>query len=364
MRPQKVFHARNHLRNSCQAINWPQDDSSESSAGKTATHETAGTASHFTKRLDIQGLRGIAVLVVLAFHSGLPLHSGFIGVDIFFVISGYVITGVLMRTSGPVFKALRNFFVRRFRRLVPALAVILMVTLLLSLIFFSPFGSQENVALTSLGASFGVANFVISRITGGYFDIAAETNPLLHTWSLSVEEQFYLLFPLLLLGGLALFGKYFRKHRIALLIAFGVTGTSFLAMLLGNHGCLGDVSLSTAGFYSPIPRAWEFGIGSLAFLLTEWFCVLKPWVQKARRLLAVGLLVSAFLFITESTQTPGLMTLLPVIGTALLLMEGPNTSDGPVTKFLSHHLSGRRRYLVLALFVALATYRFCGCHLA
>ena len=151
------------------------------------------------RRRDIQGLRAIAVLVVVAFHAGLPMPGGFVGVDVFFVISGYVIATMLQRewqATGRV--DFVRFYVRRFKRLTPALALTVLVTMLVSAFVLSPLGSQQAAGQTALGALFLSANAVIATITGGYFDAPAEGNPLLNMWSLSVEEQFYLIFPLLL----------------------------------------------------------------------------------------------------------------------------------------------------------------------
>lgn len=157
-----------------------------------------------TRRDDIQGLRAVAVLAVLIFHAGLPLPGGFAGVDVFFVISGYVITLMLLRefsATGGI--SLKAFYKRRFWRLMPALSLLVSVVVLLGLVVLPPFGEQEVLAKTAVGAMLSVANFVISSSVGGYFDAPAEANPLLNTWSLSVEEQFYLVLPIALLGALA-----------------------------------------------------------------------------------------------------------------------------------------------------------------
>jgi peptidoglycan/LPS O-acetylase OafA/YrhL len=142
-------------------------------------------------RPDIQGLRAIAVVAVIAYHADLPVPGGFTGVDVFFVISGFVIAGMLQRqwrTRGSV--SLREFYWRRFARLTPALALLVSVTVLLAALLLSPLGAQQTTSYTAMGAMLLVANIVITQTTGDYFDAPAATNPLLHTWSLSVEEQF------------------------------------------------------------------------------------------------------------------------------------------------------------------------------
>src|ERR1035437_3646638 len=164
--------------------------------GPSDTTPPDKTGSRENHRLDVQGLRAIAVLLVVAFHAGLPVPGGFVGVDVFFVISGFVIAGLLLReldTTGGV--DLGRFYTRRIRRLFPALALLVAVVALVSLVLASPFGSSPLTAKTGLGAVLFTANFAIYLTTGGYFDAPAGTNALLHTWSLSVEEQFYVVFP-------------------------------------------------------------------------------------------------------------------------------------------------------------------------
>ena len=133
-------------------------------------------------RSDIQGLRAVAVIAVIAYHAGLPVPGGFVGVDMFFVISGYVITAMLLR-EWQLGKGLsiRRFYTRRILRLSPALALMTVVTVLASFFILSPFGPQQITAQTGVGAIFNVGNLVIARTTGNYFDPAADSNPLLHT---------------------------------------------------------------------------------------------------------------------------------------------------------------------------------------
>ena len=144
------------------------------------------------RRPDIQGLRAVAVLFVVAFHAGLPTPGGFTGVDVFFVISGFVITGMLLREHDATGRLrFGHFYARRIRRLTPALALMACFTVVVAAPVLSPLQDEhQTAALTARGAMLITANAVISSRTGGYFDARADTNPLLHTWSLSVEEQF------------------------------------------------------------------------------------------------------------------------------------------------------------------------------
>jgi peptidoglycan/LPS O-acetylase OafA/YrhL len=147
-------------------------------------------------RRDIQGLRAIAVAAVLLYHANFFPISGFIGVDIFFVISGFVITSVLLKhqvfESGFNFK---YFYTRRLLRLLPAIGTVILFTVLSAFFLLSPMGVQQNTAKTGIGGLLILGNMVISKVSLGYFDLPASSNPLLHVWSLSVEEQFYIFFP-------------------------------------------------------------------------------------------------------------------------------------------------------------------------
>lgn len=212
---------------------------------------------------NIQGLRAIAVLLVLIFHAGLPLPGGFLGVDIFFMISGYVITLSLLRKVSSQGKiSLPKFYARRIRRLTPALTVVVVTTCLLSFLLESPFNAQEVTAKTALSAIFGISNFTISHISGDYFAENSENNPLLHTWSLAVEEQFYIFFPIWIVAGLSLF-KDRLKHYI-FISGIAVTVFSFMLALPEISAAL-DLPAERfwGGYYGPVTRIWEFMVGTL-----------------------------------------------------------------------------------------------------
>ena len=278
------------------------------------------TVAANTRRPDIQGLRAVAVLVVVAFHAGLPMPGGFVGVDMFFVISGYVITAMLERewqVSRRI--AFARFYIRRFKRLTPALALTVAVTILAGALILSPLGPQQTAAKTGIGAMFLAANAVIANTTGDYFDAPAATNPLLNLWSLSVEEQFYLLFPLLLLLGWKL------GRRTAVSIVAVVSIGSFAAALAGTTGYGGGLF----GFYSPLSRAWEFGVGALVALLSLRF---RNNRAAGGALVGAALLLASLWLIDDGTPFPSAWTLLPVIGTALLIMSG--ASAHPVSRLL------------------------------
>ena len=224
--------------------------------------------SKFSFQGEIQGLRAIAVLSVVAYHMGLPLSSGYLGVDYFFVISGFVISGVLINELKATNRInLWNFYKRRFFRLVPALAAMVFITSILSFFLISPLGMQQNAAKTGIGSLLLSANKVISELSQRYFDLPAQTNPFLHTWSLSVEEQFYVVFPiLLLLLSLILKGK---NRKLGYTVIIGSIFTfSLLFFHFNQDFILFTKNTWLQGFYSPIGRIWEFLLGVAAQALT------------------------------------------------------------------------------------------------
>jgi peptidoglycan/LPS O-acetylase OafA/YrhL len=286
-------------------------------------------------RPDIQGLRAIAVLAVVAFHAGLPVTGGFVGVDIFFVISGFVITAMLSREWAKTGRVnFLRFYERRLKRLSPALAIVIVAVMVATATILSPLGPQQAAANTAIGAVLLSANFVIERTTGGYFDAPAEINPLLNTWSLSVEEQFYLGFPALLALSWGLWRRPALPIRRSLVIVSGVALLSLAVALLGSMGVTYHGSLSLLGFYSPFARAWEFAAGALVAI------ALVRGAQIPRRLANIGglvgaiLVIGSLLLIGPRTVFPGVWTLMPVLGTILLIVSG-SSGASHATRFLS-----------------------------
>ena len=258
--------------------------------------------------------------MVIAFHANLPVPGGFVGVDVFFVISGYVITNMLLREWQQYGRIrLARFWRRRFFRLTHALALLIAFTFVLSALILFP-REQQIAYQTGTGALFLVANIVIARNTGGYFDAPAEQNPLLNTWSLSVEEQFYLLFPFLLVAAL-LIRRRSPHLRWAPLAVIGLVGVVSFMLTMWSQSATGQ-SLTWLNFYSPVTRSWEFAAGSLLALATWGRATLARVPSSVLAFFGgLGLLVSAFV-ITKETPFPSAWTLLPVIATVLLLIAG------------------------------------------
>ncbi|KQO95410.1 acyltransferase family protein [Leifsonia sp. Leaf264] len=288
---------------------------------------------------DIQGLRALAVLAVILFHAGLPVPGGFVGVDMFFVISGFVIANMLIRERQKTGRIeLRSFYVRRFKRLTPALAVVVVFSVAGAALLLSPLGSLQNATLTGIGALLISANYVIAGTTGGYFAPAADINPLLHTWSLSVEEQFYLGFPMLLMCGwwLSGRGRASRGFPVAILVAVGLASAllAFAAVVAdpvgrvppiagGVTGRIPTFIVGTSfGFYGPLGRVWEFIAGALvAFALTRIERLPSASAKVFGVAGAAGILGSMWL-ISEADAFPGPWTVLPVVSTVLLITAG------------------------------------------
>jgi peptidoglycan/LPS O-acetylase OafA/YrhL len=274
------------------------------------------------RRADIQGLRGVAVLVVVLYHADLWCPGGFSGVDVFFAVSGYVITRSLLPELGERRGiAFSSFYARRVRRLLPALALMLVAVAAVGT-FAAPIDGQRTGALTGLWASFFAANLFLFRVGTGYFDPGAGVDPLLHTWTLAVEEQFYLVFPLLLVLGWRLRG---RRGAAALVGALSVVSLVSAGLLAG-----GADDLSRWGrfaFYGSPTRAWEFGAGALACLALR-----VPRGGRAEDVVgAVGLAAIAFaaFAIGGAGPVPGPGTLLPVLG-ACAVMVAPGRVAGRV----------------------------------
>ncbi|MGZ6951808.1 MAG: acyltransferase family protein [Acidimicrobiia bacterium] len=296
----------------------------------------AGTevAPRSGRRLDIQGLRGIAVLMVVAFHADLPVSGGFAGVDVFFVISGFVITSMLaseIARSGRV--SFAAFYARRVRRILPALAMVVTVVAIASLGGISP-AEQPAAARTGVAASFSVANLYLYGSPAGYFDPSQVLNPLLHTWSLSVEEQFYLFFPAFLVAGFWVAARMRRDRDPRPLVA-GFVGVlavvSFLACVYATFSSFalsGPVTHDRLAFYLAPTRAWEFALGCLLALAVAQLRRIPPALGAVIGLAGAGLVVYASFAFDETTAFPGAAAAIPVLGAALLIVAGTASARG------------------------------------
>lgn len=300
----------------------------DSSGDSNATHSAQDGRSHW--RPDIQGLRAIAVLMVVAFHAHLSVDGGFAGVDVFFVVSGYVIAAMLereWRTTGRI--DLARFYLRRSLRLLPALALVVAAVALASGLFLAADGSAQVVARTAIAALGFVANLVIARREGDYFAPAATENPLLHTWSLSLEEQFYFVLPALLLVSFRVGRFLHRPLAFAAFTLFALSAASFgLALSWTDPSSSENVITSAFGgpqtfaFYSLPSRAWEFGVGCLVALAVSRGATASRAFSDTIAYLGLGLIGASAILLDGSSAFPGWLTVGPVAGTALLLFSG------------------------------------------
>lgn len=262
-------------------------------------------------RPEIDGVRAIAVVGVLLFHAGFSAFSGgYAGVDVFFVISGYLITrNILTRIDAGRFSYVR-FFVNRARRLFPALLTTICVTFLVGALLFTP-PHLRKLAEAAIASVLAVSN-VYFWSEASYWDIESAFKPLLHVWSLSVEEQFYFIWPVMLL--LASRANNKRIARVVLLAAVGLTSLLFAAYLGLHH--------PVATFYWMPWRAFEFMIGAAVIWLE---IIARPHGRLWPEIMAVGglgMIIVSFLAYTEHTPFPFPGALFPCIGTALLIWAG------------------------------------------
>lgn len=287
-------------------------ESNTTQLSKTGQRQHAMNSSF---RPDIEGLRAVAVLLVIAAHFDLPGFSGgFIGVDIFFVISGFLITGILLReqsTTGTI--ALGRFYARRLRRLLPALATMLVVTSLLTSYLLHESQYQEQGIATAMAVMW-LSNIYFTFSDVDYFAEESTSNAMLHTWSLGVEEQFYLIWPLAIL----LIFRYSkgRSSQITAVRFFtAITVISFCACMLFS------VSNPQFSFYMMPTRAWQFSAGALVWLLSR-DKSLSGSIALTLGGSGVLLLLGALVIIEPDSVYPSALALLPTLATCLLLWAG------------------------------------------
>lgn len=265
------------------------------------------TKSGMKYRADIDGLRAVAVLSVVAFHVGLSrFKGGFVGVDVFFVISGYLISSIILAEISASRFTIVGFYERRIRRIFPALFAMLAVTSVMATIYLLP-GELVDYAKSLFAATSSSSNIFFWRHSG-YFD-APTSKPLLHTWSLAVEEQFYLSFPLFLLLARRLFPTRLRAAVILLFI------TSFIA------SCVVVQRNPTTAFYMPYTRAWELLLGT-ALSLKIFPALKSALLRNLAALCGIGMILWSVLAYSEETLFPGLSALLPCGGSALIIWAG------------------------------------------
>ncbi len=268
-------------------------------------------------RPDVEGLRAVAVLLVVLFHSGVSgVSGGYIGVDVFFVISGFVITGVLLRersTAGTT--SILSFYGRRCRRIIPAATLVVIVSVALTYLFLG-IGTGGRTASDARWATVFLANFHFSSVGTNYLAAQQPPSPLQNYWSLSVEEQFYVVYPtlFLVLAGIRSALSLRARLAIGLLVVIGAS----LA-----YSVVDTATSATAAYFSPFTRAWELALGALVAVATPWIKKVVPsTVGAVATWLGLGAIVyGAFAFDSHSAY-PGSLVTIPVVGAAAIIAGG------------------------------------------
>jgi len=262
-------------------------------------------------RPDIEGMRGIAVLLVVLFHSGVPgFGGGFIGVDVFFALSGYLITGIILNEITKRGKlSFRNFYARRARRLLPAAGLVVVSTLVLMLLMYSPLELGKYASWASY-TSLYASNYMFMRDASNYFASDVTRNPYLHTWSLAVEEQFYLFWPALI--ALTLIATKSRRQLAVVLTVMSAVSLAFCIWLTNYRAPWAFFGLPT--------RAWEFGLGGLGCMVPAEYLVRRKSLTAAVGWIGFAAVLAGSVVFTSQTPFPGLAAALPVLGTIAVLL--------------------------------------------
>ncbi|EDS6438389.1 acyltransferase family protein [Salmonella enterica] len=299
-----------------------------------ALSETQKTTSRYYQP-DVDGLRTVAVLLVLFFHAGFTsLSGGFIGVDIFFVISGYLITGILVSSVEKKKFNYITFMLSRVSRLYPTLLAIILLTLVCGFLIYTP-GDFKELGVTSVYSALSASNFHF-MLGAGYFDTSSEINPLLHTWSLAVEQQFYLVWPIVIWLSM----KASRKLAIAMIAASGIA--SLIASQYMSH------TDPTQNYFMVQYRIFEFAAGGLLFFIPNSKC-LNKLLSTLMFIIGISLIVYAAFHFDKNTAFPGINAMLPVIGACLCIIYSKHTPAGYLLRnkiFVSIGLVSYSVYLI------------------
>lgn len=261
-------------------------------------------------RPDIDGLRAIAVLLVVAFHAAPGrVPGGYVGVDVFFVISGFLITSIVWGALEAGTFSIGGFYERRVKRIFPALVLILLFVCVVGWFMLLPHEYERLGKHVAAGAAF-VANLVLWQ-ESGYFDVMADTKPLLHLWSLGIEEQFYIVWPL---------GLYLLHRTRAPLLAVLAT-VVVLSFALNVQRVQGD---EVAAFYSPLTRFWELGLGGFlaCHRMVRNSAEAPRWLAEAMAWVGLALIAGAAMLLSPDSLFPGWWALMPTLGAALLISAG------------------------------------------
>ena len=290
--------------------------------------------AHKRFRTDIEGLRAVAVSAVVLFHAAVPLiDGGFVGVDVFFVISGFLITGLLWRevnASGTV--SLGRFYGARARRLLPASAAVGVVTVIAAAVFLPPL-QLDPVFEDGIASALYVSNIWFTLTQTDYFAPLDLLSPFLHYWSLAVEEQFYLVWPVLLIGAAWIIRltrwRTTASQKPYLLVLGVVAVTSFAAALVLTY------VEPVAAFFMMPTRAWQLALGGVVALTADQWHRLPPMLAAIAGWAGLGMILLACIWLSPNTFYPGTAALLPTLGAVLVIGAGCAMSDRGVGRVLS-----------------------------
>jgi peptidoglycan/LPS O-acetylase OafA/YrhL len=283
-------------------------------------------------RPDVEGLRAVAVACVLLYHAGIPFAGGgYVGVDVFFVISGYLITGLLLRElekTGTV--SLARFYSRRAKRLLPLTVVVLAFVVVLSWLLFDPIRMDET-SFGIVAAGLYVMNWLLAVEAADYFAAGLQASPVQHFWTLAVEEQFYLVWPALLLGVGWWCKRTGRGLRPTLGGVLAVVAASSLA-----YGVYSTDVEAGAAYFSTLTRGWELALGGLLALAPASALGRLPgWMARALAWVGLGAVAFAAYRFNDDTLFPGTAALIPTLGTAAIIAAGFGAGAGSVAAFPS-----------------------------
>jgi peptidoglycan/LPS O-acetylase OafA/YrhL len=287
---------------------WDSASAAPPIPSSATTSQSLRAAGHPAYRRDIDGLRALAVIPVVIYHMGYRwLSGGFVGVDIFFVISGYLISSIILGEVAAGNFSLARFYVRRIRRIVPALVVMIAGVFLLGYLALFP-GEYKALADSALAATLSVSNIYFLHNTG-YFTVHAGNEPLIHTWSLAVEEQFYVVFPLVVM----LVHRFARRILTHTILLLGLASFAWSA-----YGVYADPE---ATFYLAHSRAWELLLGTIIAIQPMTLAV-PSLIRNVMALAGLAMIAIAVTCFDGQMPFPGVNALLPCVGAALIIAAG------------------------------------------
>jgi peptidoglycan/LPS O-acetylase OafA/YrhL len=279
--------------------------------------DEAGTAPDDRRfRPDVEGLRAVAVLLVVLYHAGVPrISGGYVGVDVFFVISGFVITGLLLRERhGTSRTSILDFYARRCRRILPAATLVILVAVLFTYVLVG-FIAGNNVADDGRWAAAFLSNFHFEAVGTNYFTAHLPPSPLQNYWSLSVEEQFYIVYPTLFLLVAGLKGRLSLRVKMAIALGLIIVASYWLSVVQ-------TASSPATAYFSPLTRAWELALGALVAVGTSWLKQIPGQLAAVLTWAGLGAILFAAFAFNAQTAYPGSLVAVPVVGAALIIAGG------------------------------------------